>query len=74
MDINCHIPAIDTRIFLCRKWWIEPGFIASQTSYLYDSRIECHYIDSFLSNFVRGVESNMQSLLTKIKKSNSATI
>ena len=45
-----------TGIFLCRKWWIEPGFIASQTSHLYDSfamwlwtfRIDFHLSSVFL--------------------------
>ena len=29
---------IGTGIFLCRKQWIGPGFMASQTFHLYDNR------------------------------------
>ena len=30
MDSNCHTPDL-VPVFecICRKWWIEPGFIAS---------------------------------------------
>ena len=37
---------LGTGIFLCRKWWIEPGFIASLTSHLYYCRIKFHDIDN----------------------------
>ena len=40
-----HNNWLGTGIFLCRKWWIEPGSKDSLTSYLYDNSIKFHYID-----------------------------
>ena len=41
MDNNCHIPDL-VQAFS----WIKPGFISSQTSHLYDSRIKFLNIDN----------------------------
>lgn len=41
------------------EWWFKPGFIASLSTYLYESRIKFHYIDNNVLRKQKDIICNM---------------